>query len=45
MNTVIMEKEILVNGEAGLAYHYSVWQQEISVYQTIPFDAIVDYFK
>ncbi|MBQ7888384.1 MAG: RHS repeat-associated core domain-containing protein [Erysipelotrichaceae bacterium] len=34
-----------VNGEAGLAYHYSVWQQEISVYQTIPFDAIVDYFK
>ena len=34
-----------VNGVEGLPYHYSVWQQEISVYQNIPFDAIVDYFK
>ena len=34
-----------VNGVEGLPYHYSVWQQEISVYQSIPFEAIVDYFK
>ena len=34
-----------VNGKEGLPYHYSIWQQEISVYQYIPFDAIVDYFK
>ena len=34
-----------VNGKEGLPYHYSVWQQEISVYQSIPFEAIVDYFN
>ena len=34
-----------VNGVEGLPYHYSVWQQETSVYQSIPFEAIVDYFK
>ncbi len=33
-----------VNGVEGLPYHYSVWQQETSVYQSIPFEAIVDYF-
>ena len=34
-----------VNGVEGLPYHYSIWQQESSVYQSIPFEAIVDYFK
>ena len=34
-----------VNGKEGLPYHYSVWQQEIYVYQSIPFEAIVDYFN
>ena len=34
-----------VNGKEGLPYHYSVWQQETSVYQSIPFEAIVDYFN
>ena len=33
------------NGKEGLPYHYSVWQQEISVYQSIPFEVIVDYFN
>ena len=33
-----------VNGVEGLPYHYSVWQQEISVYQSIPYEAIVGYF-
>ena len=34
-----------VNGEAGLPYHYSIWQQEISVYQNIPIEAIVGTVK
>ena len=29
-----------VNGEAGLPYHYSIWQQETSVFQQIPREAI-----
>ncbi|MBQ2802104.1 MAG: hypothetical protein IJF03_12060 [Lachnospiraceae bacterium] len=33
------------NGVEGLPYHYSVWQQEVSVYQNIPLQAIVDYFN
>ncbi|MCQ2534226.1 MAG: hypothetical protein MJ172_06635 [Clostridia bacterium] len=34
-----------VNGVEGLPYHYSIWQQEISVYQNIPYEAIVGYVK
>lgn len=30
-----------VNGEAGLAYHRSIWSQEVTVYQTIPREAII----
>jgi RHS repeat-associated protein/uncharacterized repeat protein (TIGR01451 family) len=30
-----------VNGAAGLPYHYSIWQQEISVFQRIPQEAII----
>ena len=33
------------NGVEGLPYHYSFWQQEISVYKNIPAEAIVDFFK
>ena len=29
-----------VNGVEGLPYHYSIWQQEISIYQYIPYEAI-----
>ncbi len=32
-----------VNGIDGLPYHYSIWQQEVSVYQSIPLEAIVDF--
>ena len=34
-----------VNGEAGLPYHYSIWQQEISVYKNIPKEAIKGFVK
>ncbi len=34
-----------LNGEEGLPYHYSFWQQETSVYKNIPADAIVEYYK
>jgi RHS repeat-associated protein len=34
-----------VNGAAGLPYHYSIWQQEISIYQNIPREAIRGYVK
>lgn len=34
-----------LNGKEGLPYHYSIWQQETSVYQSIPRDAIIDYMK
>ena len=34
-----------VNGEAGLPYHYSIWQQEISVFQNIPREAITGFEK
>lgn len=34
-----------VNGKEGLPYYYSIWQQEISIYQEIPFEAIVGYFN
>ncbi|WP_167958742.1 fibronectin type III domain-containing protein [Anaerosporobacter faecicola] len=34
-----------VNGQEGLAYHYSVWQQEVSVKNSIPLEAIVGYIK
>ncbi len=30
-----------VNGVEGLPYHYSIWQQEVSVLQRIPHEAIV----
>ena len=33
------------NSADSLAYHYSVWQQEISVFQYIPREAIVDFFN
>lgn len=33
------------NGVEGLPYHYSVWQQETSVYQSIPLEAGIDYFN
>jgi len=29
-----------LNGEAGLPYHYSFWQQEVSIFQSIPAGAI-----
>lgn len=29
-----------VNGAEGLPYHYSIWQQETSVFQSIPYEAI-----
>ncbi len=29
-----------VNGVEGLPYHYSIWQQETSVFQSIPYEAI-----
>lgn len=34
-----------VNGVEGLPYHYSVWQQEVSVYQNIPLEAIVEFLE
>lgn len=34
-----------VNGEKGLPYHYSIWQQEVSVYQNIPKEAIKGFVK
>ena len=34
-----------VNGVEGIPYHYSVWQQEVSVYQNIPLEAIGGYFN
>lgn len=34
-----------VNGAEGLPYHYSIWQQETSVYQRIPNDAILSFIK
>ncbi|MCR5609273.1 MAG: hypothetical protein K6G26_09445 [Lachnospiraceae bacterium] len=33
------------NGAEGVPYHYSVWQKEVSVYQSIPREAIVGYVK
>lgn len=29
-----------VNGVEGLPYHYTIWQQETSVFQSIPYEAI-----
>ena len=29
-----------VNGAEGLPYHYSIWQQEVSIFQSIPAGAI-----
>jgi RHS repeat-associated protein len=34
-----------VNGKAGIPYHYSIWQQETSVYQDIPLEAILGFVK
>lgn len=34
-----------VNGVEGLPYHYSIWQQETSVYQNIPIEAIKGFVK
>lgn len=34
-----------VYGEEGLAYFYSVWQQEVSIRKSIPLEAIVEYMK
>ena len=34
-----------VNGIEGLPYHYSIWQQEISIYQNIPIEAIKGFVK
>ncbi|NMO94324.1 RHS repeat-associated core domain-containing protein [Paenibacillus lemnae] len=33
------------NGVEGLPYHYSIWQQEVSVHQRIPKDAIKGFIK
>lgn len=33
------------NGVEGLPYHYSIWQQEISVHKNIPFEAIKDFIR
>jgi hypothetical protein len=30
-------------GEAGLPYYYSIWQQEVSVFQSIPQEAILGF--
>jgi len=32
-------------GEAGLPYYYSIWQQEVSVFQGIPQEAIMGFVK
>jgi len=32
-------------GEDGLPYYYSVWQQEVSVFQRIPQEAIMGFVK
>ena len=32
-------------GEAGLPYYYSIWQQEVSVFQRIPQEAIMGFVK
>jgi RHS repeat-associated protein len=32
-------------GKAGLPYHYSIWQQEVSVFQRIPQEAIKGFVK
>jgi RHS repeat-associated protein len=32
-------------GEAGLPYYYSIWQQEVSVFQKIPQEAILGFAK
>ena len=34
-----------VNGVEGLPYHYSIWQQEVSVYKNIPKEAIRGFVK
>ncbi|GAA0127555.1 hypothetical protein UT300019_34620 [Clostridium sp. CTA-19] len=34
-----------VNGVEGLPYHYSIWQQEVSVYKSIPKEAIKGFVK
>jgi len=34
-----------VNGETGLPYHYSIWQQETSIFQNIPKEAIRGFVK
>ncbi len=34
-----------VNGAKELPYHYSIWQQEVSVYQNIPIEAIKGFVK
>ncbi len=33
------------NGEAGLPYHYSIWQREISVFQNVPKEAVIGFVK
>ena len=32
-------------GEAGMPYYYSIWQQEVSVFQAIPQEAILGFVK
>ena len=34
-----------VNGKAGIPYHYSIWQQEVSVFQNIPRNAILGFVE
>jgi len=34
-----------LNGLEGLPYHYSIWQQEVSVHQSIPIKAIKGFVK
>jgi len=34
-----------INGVEGLPYHYSIWQQEVSVYKNIPNEAIRGFVK
>jgi hypothetical protein len=32
-------------GNAGTPYYYSIWQQEVSVFQSIPQEAILGFVK
>ncbi|MFB9111577.1 LysM peptidoglycan-binding domain-containing protein [Xanthomonas arboricola pv. corylina] len=34
-----------VNGREGLPYHRSIWSQEVTIYQSIPSNAVLGYLK